>query len=60
MYINVTIQDFIIIKNVIVENGLGLVLNANFYNISDILWRSIYLVEETRVPRENHIPVACR
>jgi hypothetical protein len=29
------------------------VFNAN--NISVILWRSVLLVEETRVPEENHI-----
>jgi hypothetical protein len=27
-------------------------------NISVISWRSVLLVEETRVPRENHHPVA--
>ena len=30
--------------------------NAIFNNISVILWRSVLLVEETRVPRENHRP----
>jgi hypothetical protein len=29
-----------------------------FYNISDISWRSVLLVEETGVPGENHRPVA--
>jgi len=28
--------------------------NASFNNISAILWRSDILVEETRVPGENH------
>ena len=30
---------------------------ATFNNISVILWWSVLLVEETRVPRENHRPV---
>jgi hypothetical protein len=30
-----------------------LVFNATFNNISDISWRSVLLVEETGVPREN-------
>jgi len=43
--------------------GLGLqcrsmVLNATFNNISVISWRSVLLVEEAGVPRENHRPVA--
>jgi hypothetical protein len=32
--------------------------NATFNNISVISWRSVLLVEETRVPGENHRPVA--
>ena len=35
------------------------VFNATLNNISVILWWSVLLVEETRVPRENHRPVAC-
>jgi hypothetical protein len=35
-----------------------MVFNATFNNIKAILWRSVLLVEETRVPRENHRPVA--
>jgi len=35
-----------------------MVLNAIFNNISVILWRSVLLVQETRVPGENHQPVA--
>ena len=35
-----------------------MVLSATFNNISVILWRSVLLVEETRVPGENHWPVA--
>jgi len=32
----------------------GMVLNAAFNNISVIWWWSILLVDETRVPGENH------
>jgi hypothetical protein len=35
-----------------------MVFNATFNNISVILWRSVLLVEETGVTRENHWPVA--
>jgi len=35
-----------------------MVSNATFSNISIISWRSVLLVEETGVPRENHWPVA--
>jgi hypothetical protein len=35
-----------------------MVLNAIFNNISAISWLSVLLMEETRVPRENHQPVA--
>jgi hypothetical protein len=35
-----------------------MVFNTIFSNISVILWWSVLLVEETRVPRENHRPVA--
>jgi hypothetical protein len=31
--------------------------NAKFNNISDILWRSVLLLEEFKVPKENHWPV---
>ena len=34
------------------------VFNATFNNISVISWWSVLLVEETRVPGENHRPVA--
>jgi hypothetical protein len=36
----------------------GVSLNATFNNISVISWRSVFLVEETGAPRENHRPVA--
>ena len=32
-----------------------MVFNATFNNISVILWWSVLLVDETRVPRENHL-----
>ena len=35
-----------------------MVFNATFNNVSVISWRSFSLVEDTRVPRENHKPVA--
>jgi len=34
------------------------VFNTTFSNILVISWRSVLLVEETRVPLENHQPVA--
>ena len=33
-----------------------IMFNATFNNISVISWRSVLLVKETGVPRENHIP----
>jgi hypothetical protein len=35
-----------------------MVFNSTFNNISVIWWRSVLMVEETAVPRENHQPVA--
>jgi len=35
-----------------------MLFNATFNNISVILWRSVLLLEETRIPGENHIPAA--
>ena len=35
-----------------------MVFNTTFNNISAILWQSVLLVEETRVPGENHRPAA--
>jgi hypothetical protein len=35
-----------------------MVFKATFNNISVLSWRSVSLVEETRVPGENHRPVA--
>ena len=33
-----------------------MVFNATVNNISVLSWQSVLLVEETRVPRENHCP----
>ena len=35
-----------------------MVFNATFNNFSVILWQSVLLMEETRVPGENHRPVS--
>jgi hypothetical protein len=35
-----------------------MVFNGTFNNISVISWRSVLLVEETRVPGKNHRPAA--
>ena len=37
-----------------------MVFNATFNNIAVIWWRSVLLVEETGVPRENYRPVTSR
>ena len=42
------------------DKSLGvmvIVFNDNFNNISDVSWWSVLLVDQTRVPRENHQPV---
>jgi hypothetical protein len=38
-------------------NSSVMVFYATFNNISVILWQSVLLVKETRVPGENHQPV---
>jgi hypothetical protein len=35
-----------------------MMFNTTFNNISAILWRSVLMMEEIRVPGENHQPVA--
>ena len=35
---------------------MAMVFNTTFNNISAISWQSVLLVEETRVPGENHRP----
>jgi hypothetical protein len=49
-----------LLKCTVTENCwvMVMVFNATFNNISVILWWSVLLVEETRVPRENRRPVA--
>ena len=37
-----------------------MVFNATFNNISVISWRSVLLMDETEVPRENHRPVTVK
>jgi len=37
---------------------MAMVFNATFNNISVISWRSVLLVEENGVHRENHRPAA--
>jgi uncharacterized DUF497 family protein len=51
-------QDLIV--NIIAEwyRVMVMVFNATFNNISVISWRSVLLVEEIRVPGENHWPAA--
>jgi hypothetical protein len=34
-----------------------MVFNATLNNISAISWRSVFMLEETGVPEENHRPV---
>ena len=41
-------------SNHLIYLGWFMVLNATFNNISVISWWSVLLVEETRVPGENH------
>ena len=43
-------------QDIEIDLGYGLWFSATFNNISVISWRSVLLVEETRVPRENHWP----
>ena len=40
----------------ILDKVKAMVLNATFNNISAISWRSVLLVEETEVRRENRQP----
>ena len=49
----------LVIKTTYYSSGWWfMVLNPTFNNISVISWLSVLLVEETRVPGENHRPVA--
>jgi hypothetical protein len=40
------------------DNNDNLVFNATFNIISVILWESVFLVEETGVPGEDHWPAS--
>jgi len=42
------------------EGGRFMVLNATFNNTSAILWQSVLLMKETRVPGNNHRPAAMK
>jgi hypothetical protein len=46
-------------KFILRKSGVRVVVfNITFNNISVILWRPVLLVEKTRVPVENHRPIA--
>jgi hypothetical protein len=53
-------HQFIDTENIAHQDKTFMVFNATFKNILVILWWSILLVEEIRVPGENHRPVASR
>ena len=57
IYNNKTIS---LLETKYIDFGLAwfMMFNTTFNNISVISWRSVLLVEETEVPRENHHPVA--
>ena len=50
----------LVLVNVLTERGGGynryMVFNATFSNISIVSWRSVLLVKENGVHRENHRP----
>ena len=45
------------INNMVSKGVRVMLFNATVIDISDIPWRSVLLVNETGVPRENHRPV---
>jgi hypothetical protein len=49
---------FIAIFIIVMVMVMDMVFNATFNNILDISWRSVLLVEQTGVHRENHRPAA--
>ena len=61
-FIIFSVNDYRVLYNnavrpLIVRDMLGfrvMVFNATFNNISVISWRSVLLMEETEIPRENH------
>jgi uncharacterized membrane protein len=58
MFIKKLQMNLTCLKTNIVGLVWFMVYNATFNHISVISWRSVLLVEETEVPRENHRPVA--
>jgi hypothetical protein len=67
VYLKQVINSSGLLKKVIIRDGLlkkviirfgFMVFHATFNNISVISWQSVLLVEETRLPGENHRPVA--
>ena len=55
----VSIEFFICNEGIGILGGVRVKwFHATFNNFSVIMWRSVLLVEETGVPRENHGPVA--
>jgi hypothetical protein len=61
---NLWYERFTISRSMVIHNfprqvtDWFMVFNAIFNNIAVISWRSVLLVEETGLPRENHRPVA--
>jgi hypothetical protein len=54
---NISVCNFLQNKEILI--GVSIMLfNATFNNISVISWRSVLLVEETRVHGENQRPIA--
>ena len=49
-----TTKEWTSTKKIINDSGVVMEFNATFNNISVILWRSVLLVEETRVLGENY------
>ena len=45
-------------KNCLLIEVRAMVFNVTFNNITVISWQSVLLVEEARVPGENHRPTA--
>jgi hypothetical protein len=48
----------VLFRIVVVSRVRVMVFNSTFNNIPVISWRSVLLVEETGVPRENHRSIA--
>jgi hypothetical protein len=54
------LKGLLVVLSIFLLTTLGLccLIPLTMFNISAILWRLVLLVEETGVPRENHIPKA--